>query len=306
MMTAGIALFALAQGEVPKPNATLKEEAGFYRAVFPSAKGTITVILPRDIAQGDTISGTYFPDERAKDITDVQVDLGSAHGPPPEIANSPRRKWDIPSDAGPRLSLTVWTPDGVSFGTTYVPVSAKKPPLTQFIIPSFFRTSAPAAIAGVFDGDAENTAIKSTGVECAVVAESPRSTVCLIPTSMKLGLTTFELTEQKQHIEAPTRMLLVQISSPRTTLNHGDISSVSVKVDGLLGATGSQIPMIILENLTPKVIDLEGKVKHYLFAKPLEDGTYSNILSVKSILAGRFAVSAIVDPGIGTKVDAIK
>jgi len=39
------------QGDAAKPVATIKEEIGFLRATFSSAKGTITVILPSDIAK---------------------------------------------------------------------------------------------------------------------------------------------------------------------------------------------------------------------------------------------------------------
>ena len=297
---------AVLQGGTPQATATIKEEVGFYRAVFTSAKGTITVILPSDIAQGDTISGTYFPDAKTKDLTDIQIDLGAAHGPPGEIANNPRRKWDIPSDAGPRLSLTVWTPDGTSFGTTYVNVAAKKPRATVFNFPNFARTGAANVISGPFDGDAENTSIKAAGVACAVVAESPRNAVMLIPSSMKLGVSTVELSEPNQKAEGPTRMVSVLISSPKATLARNEITSVTIKVDGLMGVLPNKAPMVILENLTPKVIDLEGKIKHFIFVKPEEDGTYLRTFNVQSILAGNFAVSATVDPGPGTKVEPTK
>ena len=302
---AEFALFALSgrQGDVVKAFAVLKEEVGFQRATFTSSKGTVTVILPSEITQGDTISGTFFLDVKAKDVTDVQIDLGKSHGPPPEISNSPRRIWTVPLDSEPRLSLTVWTPDGVSFGTTYVSVGAKKPNPSQYNIPNFLRVSASGTIFGPFDGDAGNTRITATGVQCSVIAESPRASTFLVPTSMKLGLSTLELTEGKQSVESLTRMLSVKISSPRTTLNKNDVSSVTINVDGLNGVTDDRSPMVIVENLTPKVIDLEGKVKHYLFAKPLEDGTYSKTLSIQSILTGGFAIGATVDPGPGTKVN---
>jgi hypothetical protein len=297
-----ITLLAFSQGTTVKSAPTIKEEVGFIRATFTSSKGTITVILPSDIAQGDTISGTYFPDAKSKDITDLQIDLGTSHGPP-EVANSPRRVWTVPLDAGPRLSLTVWTPDGVSFGTTYVNVEPKRAKVSQFTIPSFLRIGAAGVVTGPFDGIAENTLVKASGVNCAVVAESPRSSVMLVPSSMKLGMSTLELTEQKMKGEAQARMLGVQISSPKASLTHGEVSSVTLKVDGLMGVTDSKLPMVILENLTPTIIDLDSKVKHYLIAKPLEDGTYSKTLSITSLLGGKFAVSAVVDPGSGTKVD---
>jgi hypothetical protein len=290
------------QDDLVKPEATIKEELGFLRAIFTSAKGTITVILPSDIAQGDTISGTYFTDEKAKDVTGIQIDLGDAHGPPPEIINSPRRKWEIPSSAGPRLSLTVWTTDGVSFGTTYVSVGTKKAKPAQFNIPNFARIAAPLLIPGPLDGDAENTKMSVAGVNCPVVAESPRGAVALIPSAMKMGESLVELQEQKMKAEAFTRMLSVLISSPKTTLSLGEPSGVTLKVDGLAGVSATKLPMVILENLTPKVVDLEGRVKHYIVTKPEEDGTFSKTLSLTRIAAGKFAVSATVDPGPGTKV----
>ena len=294
------------QGEPTGPTTTIKEEPGFLRATFTCAKGTITVILPSEINPGDTISGTFFPDAKAKDVTDVQIDLGTSHGPPPEIVNSPRRKWDVPPDAGPRLSLTVWTTDGTSFGTTYVNIGTKKPKPTQFNFPNFMRIGATAVINGPFDGDAENTVVKSTGVECAVVAESPRNAIVLVPSSMKMGQNTVELSEPKQKAEGPARFLSVQISSPKGSLSRGEVSTVTVKVDGLLGMPATQSAMIVLENMSPKVIDIEGKQKHFLFAKATEDGTYSWTLGITSLINGKFAVGAYVDPGPGTKIDPTK
>lgn len=285
-----------------KPEATIKEEAGFQRAVFTSAKGTITVILPTDIAQGDTISGTYFTDEKAKDVEGIQIDLGDAHGPPPEIANNPRRKWVVPLNAGPRLSLTVWTSDGVSFGTTYVLVATKKPGLSEFNFPNFARIAAPLLIPGPFDGDAENTTIKAAGVECPVLAESPRGVVALIPSSMKMGESTVELQEQRAKAEAPIRMLTVLISSPKASISIGEPSNVTLKVDGLVGVSLTKLPMIIVENLTPKVVNLEGRIKHYIETRASEDGTYSRTLLLTRVSTGKFAISATVDPGPGTKV----
>jgi hypothetical protein len=281
VVLAAIACLSLVrQREQIKSEATLKEEAGFLRATFTSIKGTVTVILPSDIAQGDTISGTYFTDVKAKDLTDIQIDLGKAHGPPGDISNNPRRKWDIPSDAEPRLTLAVWTPDGTSFGTTYVSVATKRPKSTQFNCPSFARIGAPCLIP--------------------VLAESPRGAVMLIPSAMKMGISTIQIKELNTNIEAPTRMLSVSIHSPKASISVGEQSTFSIKIDGLLGVHPDKAPMIVLENLTPKVIDLQGKVKHYLFAKPSEDGTYQSTLSINRLAAGKFAISAIVDPGIGT------
>jgi hypothetical protein len=301
VVLAAIACLSLVrQREQIKSEATLKEESGFLRATFTSIKGTVTVILPSDIAQGDTISGTYFTDVKAKDLTDIQIDLGKAHGPPGDISNNPRRKWDIPSDAEPRLTLAVWTPDGTSFGTTYVSVATKRPKSTQFNCPSFARIGAPCLIPGPFDGDAENTTAKAAGVDCPVLAESPRGAVMLIPSAMKMGISTIQIKELNTNIEAPTRMLSVSIHSPKASISVGEQSTFSIKIDGLLGVHPDKAPMIVLENLTPKVIDLQGKVKHYLFAKPSEDGTYQSTLSINRLAAGKFAISAIVDPGIGT------
>jgi len=90
------------------------------------------------------------------------------------------------------------------------------------------------------------------------VAESPRA-LLLLSKLDEDGLATLELLEPSQKAEAPIRMLSVQISSPKTSLNHGDISSVTVKVDGLTGVLPSLLPIIILENLTPKIISLEAR-----------------------------------------------
>ena len=301
----GLALITPAfQGELIKPEVAVKEETGFLRATFVSVKGTITVILPSDIAQGDTISGTYFTDVKAKDVTDVQIDLGKAHGSPGEISNNPRRKWDIPKDAEPRLSLTVWTPDGFSFGTTYVSVATKQPPVTQFNVPNFARIGSPCFIGGPLDGDAENTTLKAAGVECPIVAECPRGAVAIIPSSMKMGLSTVEFDEFKQHVEAPMRMLSVLISTPRASIAVGEPSSITLKVDGLMGVLPDKLPMIVVENLTPKVVDLQGKLKHFIVAKPNEEGVYMSTLSLNRVAAGKFAISAVVDPGPGTKISA--
>ena len=100
-------------------------------------------------------------------------------------------------------------------------------------------------------------------------------------------------------------MLSVLINSPKASISLGEPSSVTIKVDGLMGVQAPQAPMIIVENLTPKIVDLQGKLKHYIVTKPAEDGTYSCTLGLNRVAAGKFSISAVVDPGSGTKVEPL-
>jgi hypothetical protein len=119
---------------------------------------------------------------------------------------------------------------------------------------------------------------------------------------MKMGESTVELQEQRAKAEAPIRMLTVLISSPKASISIGEPSNVTLKVDGLVGVSLTKLPMIIVENLTPKVVNLEGRIKHYIETRASEDGTYSRTLLLTRVSTGKFAISATVDPGPGTKV----
>lgn len=288
-----------------KKEPVIKNEAGFVRATFASPKGTVTVILPDDVTSGDTISGTIFADNKDFDFTTLQVDIGSAHGIAADLA-SPRRTWSIPQTTEPRLSLTAWTTDGISLGTTYLTVSPSKPKQPFFTIPSFARTASPIAIKGIYDGEAANTIVKAGEQVLPVVAESPRQTVALVPTVSIPGPTTFEVIENGQHAKAPTRLLKVSLSTPKTTLQKKETVELKLVVEGISDLGKDTAPMIVVENLTPKAIDLDGKVKHFLFAHPSKEGDYEHSFLVTSLMAGSFSISATVDPGSGTKIEPSK
>lgn len=300
-----LALVLSSLGQQTKVDPTLKVEAGFYRATFTSPKGSVTVILPDDISSGDTISGTLFPDAKAKDIPDIQVDLGDSHGTASE-GNQQRRSWTIPNKITPRLSLTVWTPDGTSFGTTYIPIGNAKAKPTVFTIPFVARVGSPFVVKGPYNGDASDTKIQIGDLSVPVVAESPRQTVALAPSSLSPGESTLAVTEEKQKAMAVLRLLKVDLTTPKGSLAKGEKTDLTILVSGLSGVSPTNIPMIVVENLTPKTIDLDGKVKHFVFTKPDELGLYTRTFTITSLLPGGFSVSATVDPGVGTKVEPTK
>ena len=155
---------------------------------------------------------------------------------------------------------------------------------------------------GPYSGDAANTVLKANDVSIPVVAESPRQAVALVPSQTLPGEGPLEVIEDGLHAKAMSRFLSINLTTPKTSLAKGEQTDLKITVEGILGVADSQIPMIVVENLSPKVIDLDGKAKHFLFAKPSKDGDYSHSFTVTSLLAGSFSVSAVVDPGVGTRV----
>lgn len=284
-----------------KREPVIQVEPGFIRAVFFSGKESLTLILPDQICSEDKISGTVFATNKEFKMENLQIDIGDAHGTAPE-PSSARRNWAIPKTEEPRISITAWTTDGVSWGTTFLPIATAKERPKAFNIPSFERIGAPFVIKGPFDGDPGTTSVKNGDQDLPIVAESPRQVVALIPTLSVPGETSFDVSEDAAHVKATTRILLVALVAGKTSLNRGDRTTLTMSVEGIQGLTREQSPMIIIENRSPKVIDLDGKVKHFVVAQPSKDGDFNHDFLVTSLLGGNFSVTATVDPGPGTNV----
>ncbi len=284
-----------------KRDPVVQAESGFIRATFFSGKETLTVILPDQICSEDKISGTVFASNKDFKMESLQIDIGEAHGSAPESSSS-RRTWSVPKTGEPRVSITAWTTDGVSWGTTFLPISSTKERPAKFNIPNFERIGAPFVIKGPFDGDPATTSVKNGDQDLPIVAESPRQVVALIPTLSVPGETTFDVSENDGHAKATTRILLVALVAGKTSLNKGDRTTLTMTVEGIQGLSREQSPMIIVENRSPKVIDLGGKPKHFVVAQPSKEGDFNHEFLITSLLGGSFSVTATVDPGPGTNV----
>ncbi|MBS1725708.1 MAG: hypothetical protein JST51_03240 [Armatimonadetes bacterium] len=287
------------QGTQDKKEPVIKAENGFVRATFTSPKGPITVILPDDIQPGDTISGTVFPGSKDINIGDVQIDIGDVHGTVTD-PGSPRRTWKIPEGITPRLSLSGWINGGETLGTTYVPVgpSTKKP--DAYTIPSAARIGAPFVVKGPYDGEAANTTVFVGGQPIPIVAESPRQSVVIVPTLTETGPSKLVVEEGGQYAKGPIQLLRVDLSTPKSNLLRGEKSELKLHVEGLDGLQTKEAPMVVIENLTPSVIDLEGRPKHFVILKANAKGEFDRNFLITSILPGSFGVSAVVQPGTGT------
>ncbi len=283
-------------------NPTLKEENGFLRVVYYTGTGTLTLILPDNIEPGDHISGTIFASEKDFKFDDLQIDIGTAHAVSPET-NSYRRSWTIPKEGAPRLGVTAWLTTGRSLGTSYIPLSFPKPKPTQFVIPTFMRIGSPFVVRGVFDGDFNNTKLQADELSIPIVAESPRQTVGIVPSNGLPGVQTLQVVEMNQDLKAPCRFLNVNVAVPKVSLVKNEKVELTLSVEGILDLKANESPIIILENHTPKVVDFNGKVKHFVVAKPNSEGNFVQKFLVTSLLTGNFTITANVDPGIGTKID---
>lgn len=302
MIVLGLLIASVTGKQIPpKRDPVYREEAGFTRLTFFSGPNSITVILPNEVCPNDTISATIFATDTNLKLEELHIDIGDAHDANPE-GTLTRRTWKIPTTSDARLPVTAWLTKGASLGTTYIPISTARPKPAGYTIPSFVRIGAPFVLQGPFNGEASDTKMISGEQDLPVVAESPRSAVALIPSLSIPGEQPIKVVEDQFEATANSRFLLVNLAADKSTLKKGDRATLTVSVQGVDGVTADRAPMIVLENLTPKIIDIEGKVKHFIIAKPGKEGDFSQTFSLTSLLGGGFGASVTVDPGKGTFV----
>ncbi len=220
---------------------------------YNSLHGTVRVHLPDDVAQGDTISGTIAIEPAGRTEAEKTANTGVLRGTVIDAggqkttAASPVFTLRVAEALTAALPIAFSAPSGWSRqrATASVPLAsteavehalgqiAKTP--GGFRWPPTVTQGSPATITGAFDGDLANTRVTIGSTGAAVLAESRRKLVVQMPTGGMPGPSTLTLQERDTRVSGPVRTLGVQLSAPKTDLQRGESTDVTVEIAGLQG-----------------------------------------------------------------------
>lgn len=255
--------------------AWIQKFGGIQRLNLETPEGTIRVNVPDDLRPGETGTGS------------VSADLPAAYAYGVLLADQPmtldRRPagWRIPSDAS-TVKVRLNTRDGMEVLTTQFSIRAGDPaspaaqtkpadlaseaqppepkvdlqiPSLYYRLPSIGWIGGPLPIQGTFDGDASTTTIRFDNVQGAILAESLRQTIVEPPRDV-YGIMTLLIQEGRQSVSCWFRSLWVSAASPKSILQPGEQTVLTISVTGLYGF--GKTVALQLDNLTPENATLEG------------------------------------------------
>lgn len=279
-------------------NGIVKTGEGIRSVTFALPEGKIVIILPDDVAAGDTISGVVVSlpngktdDEKAANnraLSAARLDIGAASG---IAANGPFRI-TVANAPGANLPVTVY-PIGNPVTAAQLPVSqAAAVAPSSFTLPTLGQSGRNIVLTGPFDGDSGNTHCSVGPQPASVLAESPRKAVCAGPTDV-IGPTDLSIAEKGQTRSAPFRNVGVQLTSPKTALLRGEKTEVLAMVSGLQQLK-TNIPFKIECN---GVVTMSGGNSQAFQIRPgdvQKDGTYKRKFTVTGIETGVWSATGTV------------
>jgi CHAT domain-containing protein len=264
---------------------------------FTTPQGSIKVNLPDDMAAGDTVSGSIYPEPTGKNQTERDQNLAELNGYAIDLAGQRTPVRDKTFSRNIQGTLTiVLLRQGKSVATTNIPISATAPPSpNEFTLPTGGQQGRFIKITGPSNGlFSTQDYAKIGGTTLPQLAESPRSLV-LWNTSEVAGLTNFEGQENGVALQCPFRNIGIKLAAPKLNLLRGETTTLHVVVTGLDGLAGDQ--SLDLENNSPSVISMSGGNNQRFMIQRAEvqpGGNYATDRTLTGIMAGGFVVTATV------------
>jgi len=289
---------------------------GLITTTFDTLNGTVSVNLPDDLAAGDTISGTVIAEPKGSTKEEQAKNEDSLNGYVVEVARqeTPKQqtqgsKWVIPP-ATQVIPVVLKTRQGKEVARTQVPVmhgQVSKPKTEQmpngdlqqpgnYSTPQFGQAGRPVSVAGPFDGDFNNTAVKLGNNTAQFLAESPRKVVVRSPANL-IGRATIEVNEQNRVVaNCSYQSVGIKLAADKLNLIRGEQTTLSATVSGLAGVTSTV--SVLLTNATPWTVRMEGGEKQLINVNPGEfnGDTFTTKRTLTGVRAGGFSINAVVDP----------
>lgn len=288
---------------------------GLQTTSFDLPEGRVVVLLPGDLAPGDTISGTVI--RTPKGVGEEAIRNGSIlNGLVISIEEELPKKgeqqptWIIPTmTTGAVVLMMLETPEGKPVAECSVPTLPE--PVQPFHEGKFscdpvVQAGTPIQVQGPFDGNLDNTSGKCGSEELSPIAESPRSCVYVgMPTSA--GPTNVSIQEADKNASLPCNVAAVQLSASKATLLEGEKATVTMTVSGLQGVPESAYPIELeLENLSPGVISFDGGSNFFADAiafNMVSNGMCTMSIGIVGIRPGNFQVRGLFG---GVKTHKVK
>jgi hypothetical protein len=284
---------------------------GLITTTFDTLKGTVSVNLPDDVAAGDTISGTVITqpkgatkDEQAKNedsLNGYVVEVAKQENPKQQQQGS---KWVIPP-AAQFIPVVLKNREGKIVAQTQVPLgqgnvvktkpNGDVPDQGTYSTPPLGQAGRPVSVAGPFDGDFNNTAIKLGNNTAQFLAESPRKVVVRSPANL-IGPAPIEVSERGRIVaRCNYQSVGVRLAADKLSLIRGEQTTLTLTLNGLDGVTA---PVSVqLTNASPGTIRMEGGESQVVTAQPQEftGGVFTTRRTLTGVRAGGFNINAVVN-----------
>lgn len=161
-------------------------------------------------------------------------------------------------------------------------------------VPAHGQQGRPVMITGPFDGNSSNTKVtlQPATADVLVLAESRGKMIFMSPVNTT-GPSQLTINEGGRTMTAPFRSLSVNLSAPKTNLQKGETTTLTVKVGGLAGIT-EEVPLLLEKT---GVVTMEGGDVQTRSIKPSEvqaDGSFTFTRTMTGLQAGGFSVTATV------------
>lgn len=298
-----IALMFAFSAQTNTTMATSLERDAFSQALtFSIPKlGSTTLYLPSDIRHGDTITGTVitFPEGRnaaakAKNEDTLSGYVIEIEGKKSNANGVLRFMISAPSP----LRMNVLDKSGKVVASQELEcLPTIENPWHSFDIPRIGQAGRPIEINGQFDGDIANTQCSLGGQRAAVLAESPRGCIVMVPPNVSAGQMT--ILENGKSFSAPFNSLSVQLSAPKTTLLKGEQTTVQATVSGFEGLDREAFPIPFeLTNQSPGIIRIQGfqgTSKCFSITPEMVKGNvWTTSMGVTAINAGGFGIRGVL------------
>jgi hypothetical protein len=299
---------------VAQPASRTETASGVRVTPLSVPQGMLRVYLPDDMAAGDTISGSVVAEPAGRTDAERNANTSVLNGYVVDIGTRTvsvaQRAFTFVVPAGAAATaLLLHNAKGKVVARESVPARPAQPPFGRTALPNDFHfpqalaAGHPFTIAGPFSGDFSKSTLAVGGQPVEKIAESPRTMVATAPTNVT-GPTNIQLKEGGVAVTAPSRVLALKLTAPKTNLTKGEHTVLHVLVSGLDGLR-QPIPLQLV-NTTPNVVALAGGQSQRLTIAPSDvrpDHTYAADRDVTSLRPGGFTIYAAIDEHGSAVVD---
>lgn len=267
---------------------------GLRQVGFAVPQGKLTVYLPDDMRAGDTISGTVLAEPTGKSDAERAKNADVLEGTVIDVGGRSVRpgSFTLPIAGASALVVSL----GGSRASVPVAKTATSPTGGPWVAP-VSQVGKPVQVVGSFDGNLSNTAASFGGSPVPVLAESPRSMICM-PPRQPLGPVGVSVDEGGQHFDLKTVCAELRLSADRTQLLRGEHANFTVTVAGLSAVPADEFPLSVeLTNHSPSVVSMGGVGTCRALAieaGDVQNGIWTRTLDVTALQSGSYVISGVL------------
>jgi hypothetical protein len=279
-------------------------EVGMQRAVFEVPEGKIYANFPDDMALGDRITGTVYPEPSGKNQSERDRNAAAMasytvelDGLPPTAAR--HLVWTVPPQArSGHSNIRLHDRNGKTVAQSDLPIipigtASPKNSTPEINLPLGGQAGTGVSVWGSFEAGVEPS-VTVGGVTALVLAWSPRKMVFLSPREV-LGSSTLQVKAGDLVASGPYRALAVRTVATAKDLKTGQPAKMTSTVSGLQDLR--EPAMLVIVNHSPSTIELDGGPAQRIVIAPGDvrpDGTYQLTRTFRGEMVGGFEIDVVV------------